>query len=345
MDKKWAEKKKQMELIEVSKKENRILDIINKEDFSDREKEKLLYYLNKHQFINLPFSYAVYLHNLKSNSPETNERKIKEVKEICEKLDTFYRYPEWYNFYDRYVDSNVIEFDGDIIITDPYYIIKETKEIGTYPKRDDFFSYEDESDYPDYRRLTKEEVDNLNEIERILYESDFDDAHTHTSDQYKREEALYKKAIDDYYDANESDWDKCNCGENMNILGFSSYLVHNTIYGDWSCTTFNSDTNEVFGHFCADAGLVSVFLLNEVLKYNPDFDYHLNRDWTTTWIKDFKGTIQIVIEEEEYKHLSDYEGHWKKGDKGIDYSVHVVGHGINKKTGEPINFRTTQTGL
>lgn len=37
---------------------------------------------------------------------------------------------------------------------------------------------------------------------------------------------------------------------------------------------------EKIGYFCADAGMVAVFLLDEVLKYNPDFDYHINRDYT-----------------------------------------------------------------
>lgn len=36
---------------------------------------------------------------------------------------------------------------------------------------------------------------------------------------------------------------------------------------------------------------------------------------------------------------------WKAGDTWEEDSVHVVGHDINKKTGEPINFRSTETGL
>ena len=54
-----------------------------------------------------------------------------------------------------------------------------------------------------------------------------------------------------------------------------------TLYGDWSCITYNSDTHEKIGEFCADAGMVGVFLLDEVLKYNPDFNYHIDRPWTT----------------------------------------------------------------
>ena len=61
-------------------------------------------------------------------------------------------------------------------------------------------------------------------------------------------------------------------------------------------------------------------------------------------IHDFKGTVQFVVEREEGVYDEDTEYH-KKGEKWEDYSVHVVGHGVNKRTGEPINFRSTQTGL
>ena len=136
----------------------------------------------------------------------------------------------------------------------------------------------------------------------------------------------------------------CGCGENMEVLGIRNYMTRDTLYGDWGCTVYNTDMEEEIGAFCADAGLVSVFLLDEVLKYNPDFDYHKEKDWTTTLIPDFKGTVQFVVEHQEgvYEDTTEYH---KAGDRWEDYSVHVVGHGINKKTGEPINFRSTQTGL
>ena len=73
------------------------------------------------------------------------------------------------------------------------------------------------------------------------------------------------------------------------------------------------------GGFCADAGMVAVFLLDEVLKYNPNFDYHINRPWTTTLIKDFDGEVEYYIDEAE-------------GD------AHIIGTGN-------VNFFTTQTGF
>ena len=53
------------------------------------------------------------------------------------------------------------------------------------------------------------------------------------------------------------------------------------------------------GDFSADTGMVAVFLLDEVLKYNPDFDYHINKKWTTTLIKDFDGEINYYVDSED----------------------------------------------
>lgn len=176
---------------------------------------------------------------------------------------------DWLN---RYLDSESMEFDGDIIITDPCYIMRAD---GNHP-------------------------------------------------------------IDD--------WDTCDYGRNMEALGINQYMTRDTIYGDWGCTVYNTDTNQPMGEFCADAGLVSVFLLEEVLRYNSDFDHHKKRTWTTALISDFKGTVQIVVEHTEGVYGDDSDYH-KAGDKWEDFSVHVVGHGINKKTGEPINFRSVQSSL
>ena len=103
----------------------------------------------------------------------------------------------------------------------------------------------------------------------------------------------------------------------MSVLGLKNYLTGDTIYGDWSCTVFNTDTEKAIGEFCADSGMVGVFLLNEVLAYNPKFDYHTERKWTTTLIKDFYGTVELHME---------------------DDAVTVIGRGN-------INFIAGQTGI
>lgn len=171
--------------------------------------------------------------------------------------------------FSRYLDSEPVHFDGDIIITDPCYIIKR-----------------DQND----------------------------------------------------------DWSRCVYGYNMENIGINHYMTRDTIYGDWSCTTFNSDTEKPIGEFCADAGLVSVFLLDEIIKYNPSYNDPVERPHMATLIKDFCGTVQFVVTEESYI-LDEDCGQIKKGDVMYDYCVEVIGHGINKVTGEPINFIGTQTGM
>jgi hypothetical protein len=103
-------------------------------------------------------------------------------------------------------------------------------------------------------------------------------------------------------------------GNGLSKFGFTNYIWEDTIYGDWSCTTFklkpdsaNKRTTDLtkfdvdgkIGSFCADAGLVGVFLLDEVLKFNPKFDYHTERKHTTTLIKDFDGDIIYEVNGDE----------------------------------------------
>ena len=130
-------------------------------------------------------------------------------------------------------------------------------------------------------------------------------------------------------DTDRDDWVECGCGDCMEDIGIEHCISRDTLYGDWSCTVFNSDNGEVLGTFCADSGMVAVMSLEDVMRYNPHFDAHLNRKWTTALIKNFKGTCQFVVKE----YGTD------------DYGVIVVGNGIDKVTGAPINFTTLQTGL
>ena len=119
---------------------------------------------------------------------------------------------------------------------------------------------------------------------------------------------------------NTDDWSKCKFGANMQAIGIKKSIVKSTEFGDWSCKTL-SDKGDILGEFCADAGLVGVFLLDEILAYNPKFDLHTTKKWTTTLIKGFEGEIKI-------KH---------RGTKENKY-VSVIGKGN-------INFYTSQNWL
>lgn len=139
----------------------------------------------------------------------------------------------------------------------------------------------------------------------------------------------------------DDDWRACDCGQNMEVLGIKHYICERTIYGDWGCTTYKVDGNpkeiidnfaeaeensrdyevecSALGNFCADAGLVAVFLLDEVRKYNPDIDKWIaSHDWCVTTIPDFDGEVNYYIDKQD--------------------NAHIVGIGN-------INFFTTQTSL
>lgn len=284
---------------------------------------------------------------------EDDEGNLTEKSMECKKwhdslnLGSLDNYTE--NPYDRYLDSEPMEFDGDIIITDPCYICKEKEEIGTYPNPKDFMSYENVKDYPDSAILTDDKLlepsdsdDDAAAIKKLMIKLGI--GSRYVSEQYNAEQVNYKQALEKYREDNLSDWALCNCGFEMEKLGIHHYMTRDTLYGDWSCTTFDCDTKKEIGKFCADAGLVSVILLEDVLKYNPGFDNHLNKVWTTTWIKDFKGTVQFIVKRDSGVYDDDSVYH-KKGDKWEDYSVEVVGTGINKKTNEPIHFLGMQIGF
>ena len=90
-------------------------------------------------------------------------------------------------------------------------------------------------------------------------------------------------------------------GSNLSeLFGFTNYIWELTIYGDWSCTTYNEIGLEI-GQFCADAGLVGVFLLDEVLKFNPKYDDHLmgSHSFCVTLIKDFDGNVEYQVNDGE----------------------------------------------
>lgn len=229
-----------------------------------------------------------------------------------------------------------MKFIGDIIITDPCYICKEKEQVGEYPYSKDYFSHDREKDYPDYKKMSETEIKEFVKNTRFPTGLLLDEW-VYKSKQYQEEKKKYEAALDEYRKNNISDWELCNYGDNFEALGIKNYICRDTLYGDWSCTTYNSDTREKIGEFCADAGMVGVFLLDEVLKYNPDFDYHINRPWTTTLIKDFDGEVEfeIIHTEGVYEEKTMFHS---KGEKWEDDSVSVIGRGN-------INFETKQTGF
>lgn len=188
-----------------------------------------------------------------------------------------------------------MQFKGTIIITDPCYIIK--KNLIEHPN-EKYFG-----------------------LPASIRCKPFKDYAT-------QKELSYKAALDHYYSESHKydDLEKSDYGYNMEALGISTYFTKSTIYGDWDCTTYKTEENPYkvvnnfveasekgkdygteyskLGNFCADSGLVSVFLLDEVIKYNPSIDEWIaSHDWCVTTIPDFEGEVNYYIDKQNNAHI------------------------------------------
>lgn len=95
-------------------------------------------------------------------------------------------------------------------------------------------------------------------------------------------------------------WEESDYGEHLEKFGFTTYITEGTLIGDWSWHTYEKETKNIIGQFCADAGLVGVYLLEEILKLNPNFEqWALKHSWCATIIKDFDGDIKYKYDDED----------------------------------------------
>ena len=261
-----------------------------------------------------------------------------------------------YNQYNRFV-----HFVGDIIITDPCYIIREDNKNNykTYPNMEDYYSkykiignghkgYPTPDMYEDVTWIdmknpcisataSKSALPPEEEHAIAVAYRDWQNGE-HTSDPnihrvsfsptYEAENKAYNEAVAKWEEEREDDWEKCVCGEAMEELGLKTFIVCSTIYGDWSCTTYNSLTKEKLGEFCADSGQVGIFLMSEVLEYNPDLNLP---EHCATIIKNFNGHVR-VNKKNNGKYV--YDG------KVYDDIIAEV-EGVSNT----LNFKSAQTGF
>lgn len=91
-----------------------------------------------------------------------------------------------------------------------------------------------------------------------------------------------------------------------------NFICKPTIYGDWSCTVWDKEDKEKeYGEFTADAGMVGVMLLDDILQYDkafkvkPDFNEWIKEHpFCVTVLKDFYGDIEYkVTEDDKYAYL------------------------------------------
>lgn len=202
-----------------------------------------------------------------------------------------------------------MKFKGTIIITDPCYVVKDTedllKEAGItieYPQyEEDLEAYREAvhkyneitSPYDDWKKC-----DYGSRMERLGFTSFISESTIYgdwSCTTWSTPRTDIENQVEEINDLYSKRWNAINeYGENS---------VQSEVY-DNKCREAIEDLNKL-GYFCADAGMVSVFLLDEVLKYNPGFSKWIEEHpWCVTVIKDFDGDVQYYVDNSGNAHIA-----------------------------------------
>ena len=145
--------------------------------------------------------------------------------------------------------------------------------------------------------------------------------------------------------------DPCYIGHKMNWDDMNDFmgsrgLISQTFYGDWGCTVFRTDAQvgsvpddaEKLGRFTADAGMVCVLDMADILDMDPDFQKFIDEHvWCVTVLKGFRGTIRLMTRTLTGFLETKSEGRMKYEDT----ELRVRGDG--EKDGERFSFESVQT--
>lgn len=218
-----------------------------------------------------------------------------------------------------------MHFDGTIIITDPCYIsgfVPETKSAQIH----DLY-YEAAPTIRRRRTGDMEHLESLINMHKEMLEIlgiDPESPDAFVDGLKRRLRNLKKRPYHMVHDNLKATYNF------LGSLGFTDCIMGSTIYGDWSCTVWDMDSEKILGQFCADGGMYCVMYLNEVLKYAPAFDTHIIAPHAAAVIHDFKGDITPEVVRTPF--VDSY------GKDAVDESVVINGKGN-------INFTTAQTGF
>lgn len=197
-----------------------------------------------------------------------------------------------------------VEFSGDIVIADPACIINpDNDDRRPRPSACDFFSRckfigsaaiePDPRDYEDCHPINISRIEDPMRRRIASMELRYAQRLPVHSDTYEMEKSRYMEALDEYYSMPFDDWDRSNGCQEMEQFGFTNYLVSPPC-DVGSVMIFNSDDDSELGTVYTDSSKLSVFYLEEILRYNPHFDTQLGRSNYVMLINDFRGAVKFM---------------------------------------------------
>jgi hypothetical protein len=91
----------------------------------------------------------------------------------------------------------------------------------------------------------------------------------------------------------EADWVACGYGDDMGALGFTTWCSALVTEGEEDLGAYHPDTGVCYGTFVTDSGVATAFLLEEILRYDPKFDEHLESPENVLWLRNFDGMVTV----------------------------------------------------
>lgn len=96
-----------------------------------------------------------------------------------------------------------------------------------------------------------------------------------------------------YVAKDAEDWKACAYGDHMDALGMPTFLSALVTEGEEDFCVWSSDRKECYGTFVTDSGVATAFLLEEILRYDPNFDEHTECPENALWIRNFDGELTV----------------------------------------------------
>lgn len=126
MDKKWVESKNKEYTRKIEDAKAKIATFINSLGLNEKVKKEVLYCLGHYGGVIIA---GMTIGNelgisIKDVQELFKKNDIEKLSEILEYSDSYKIVGGVYQRFNRFLDSKIVEFDGDVLITDPCYIMK-----------------------------------------------------------------------------------------------------------------------------------------------------------------------------------------------------------------------------
>ncbi len=126
MNKKWVESKNKEYTRKVEDAKAKIASFASSLGLSEKGKKEVLYWLGRDDGVTIA---GMAIGNelgisIKDVQELLKKNDIEKLSEILEYSDSYNIVDGIYQRFNRFLDSKIVEFDGDVLITDPCYIMK-----------------------------------------------------------------------------------------------------------------------------------------------------------------------------------------------------------------------------